>query len=1657
MKLHLKYFDPSDITTFVNKGTGKHIISDGFTTIPVYKGKQYSIKDVVNSDGTINVRKAKKIMEEVAEYFGGKKMQNRPENPVWHKDDPNTWLHTKKVAKNAWAIPVPEGYTKQDQMVAALGHDFGKILSGDGHAEVSYNLIKQIFPDATEKQLNAIRKHMNPIQEIVKEVKKLGDKDQQYFADQLTTATKFADIGVIAGADLTQLGVTPEELEIVKQTKWFKEGGNLIPKAAGGKKLLEDIFHKIFPGKTLKDLTPEEWDIAYDYVLKKYNNNPSNILQKIRDYHFYTAAPDTIVKEASGKPLQVFHGGTSPNIREFSLDTPNNASLTNTLDKRIYFSDKKGIASQYAVDPEYKLALTIDHLADAVGLDKEGLEIIASRLEMPVEDVKKIIEDYKIGLDFVRRKTNEEDFIYPAYLNIRKHADVDLDGDIIARLSKEQRAKINAEPGAIIRNVDESVSNQYGIKVAPSTDYLVQYPQQIKRSAAITYDTNGNIIPISKRDNFHNPDINFKNGGNIEYFSKNSIIKAESGIKAILNAAKSASRKTTKKVSQEASQLSLIDDLFPEEVALRNIEKEKQIKLLEEFRNFKSKLDWSDDGWLSMRKHMDKYDPSLGPGESYGKPFDEITNPKGYTQQDKKIFRAYKNQLKEIEFIAKKEGTWLDGGKFKDDPRLWVMMQLEKRKHGENVLELFSGMTQDQASNFAKYTGEVWGTEGVDKYFGDHYWPYRTNIDGFDTHDAYNQVYNTLSVPGIPGQISTDGLLKRANKGIIVKNVNENWSAVGDTSFNAPEHIVNDYAQHAGTPRWFLYGNTGNFNMGFNKYGGHLIKKHQFGKILEKINPVEIFKQRAMSKGIKKSALDEIKKFNLKSEKGRQAAAEYIVSLDKLSGKQAEDAIEQYKAFFKDASTKMEKGASVDGAPIIHSEPRETEFKTQIQDAHEMFHNLIPKCETPIPEEAIDPIDLLDLHPKAKDPIYFLNDNNNEVAARISQVLSAHGVTDARHITGKELKQMFESYLDSPNVINDQVDFIKNAVKNWDVLAKWVNNPRNVLLAPVAVGTAASFATLTEAPKQTPYNKNGGTLNKFQEGGTLSKWSIEQELPIFRHLKNSQLAQNIDQDLNEFFAKGEIQYGQLSKDARKELQRKYNLDQRQVKETLDDLFNAGLGKALIADLITANTNLAAFKSGGVIQKCSIGSAIKKFAGEGLAGIEQKIIKETGENVVLQATGNTKVIGKATTEHLRKVAKATNDQRIKVLADFAEQCRDKGIKLPEEFNQFVDSIFKTPVATKTDKKIIRVGKEVTADPEIITHNGVSIERPTFDKIKYKTKTVHTGEFKDKLEFKRTIPKTQEELQELSPKIDEAINSLRSMMEGDSFKLTPTMMDEIYSKSKGRVQNFKGNKEQTKALRKLFGEIEYPTLVKRQLDSSYIYPQAPSEELARFYNANAENIEWFKKIRDLVQNYVNDPNYLGPVGKVQVTPLKIIPRKQQVAVYHRDGDYISFLPKQIMTKQDAPYIKAYRLTIDGKPIKGTPTFNFEEHHSTPLALMQAEAYLANPSPKNTMEHVLTYQNQRKVNGSKDAYYNKFLVLDKSEHTGVNGIHYNDKWSLQDLQRIKALARSGRFKTMDDLLYYYDRLKAQQLSYLPKANSGTKLIPKNYFRKMLQFNIS
>lgn len=159
----------------------KRLIMDD-KTIPAYFGKKYSVNDAVNPDGTINVRIAQKIQQETARHYGVPPMQKRTENPIWHKDDPNTFLHTKKVVTNAWKLPIPPGYTKQDQIISALGHDFGKIVAGDGHGQAGAGLLKQIFPDLTDSQFNAIYQHMRPLNEI---------------QDNLARYTKYADIGKV--------------------------------------------------------------------------------------------------------------------------------------------------------------------------------------------------------------------------------------------------------------------------------------------------------------------------------------------------------------------------------------------------------------------------------------------------------------------------------------------------------------------------------------------------------------------------------------------------------------------------------------------------------------------------------------------------------------------------------------------------------------------------------------------------------------------------------------------------------------------------------------------------------------------------------------------------------------------------------------------------------------------------------------------------------------------------------------------------------------------------------------------------------------------------------------------------------------------------------------------------------------------------------------------------------------------------------------------------------------------------------------------------------------------------------------------------------------------------------------------------------------------
>lgn len=49
-----------------------------------------------------------------------------------------------------------------------------------------------------------------------------------------------------------------------------------------------------------------------------------------------------------------------------------------------------------------------------------------------------------------------------------------------------------------------------------TNEFLIGHPEQIKLSDAMTFNDNGTLISIVKRDNFHNPDVRYKQGGNLK-------------------------------------------------------------------------------------------------------------------------------------------------------------------------------------------------------------------------------------------------------------------------------------------------------------------------------------------------------------------------------------------------------------------------------------------------------------------------------------------------------------------------------------------------------------------------------------------------------------------------------------------------------------------------------------------------------------------------------------------------------------------------------------------------------------------------------------------------------------------------------------------------------------------------------------------------------------------------------------------------------------------------------------------------------------------------------------------------------------------------------------------------------------------------------------
>ena len=148
-------------------------------TYQMYTGPKHNISEVINTDGSVNLRNLLNIQNEALKHIpGGTIARHRLENKKWHPTDWNTFLHTRDVYKRALQYNYPK-----EALFPTLMHDAGKLWTGDGHGPYGASIIQQIFPEASKKQIQAIYGHMeaNPSTQLTRFVKGVDIKEPNQF------------------------------------------------------------------------------------------------------------------------------------------------------------------------------------------------------------------------------------------------------------------------------------------------------------------------------------------------------------------------------------------------------------------------------------------------------------------------------------------------------------------------------------------------------------------------------------------------------------------------------------------------------------------------------------------------------------------------------------------------------------------------------------------------------------------------------------------------------------------------------------------------------------------------------------------------------------------------------------------------------------------------------------------------------------------------------------------------------------------------------------------------------------------------------------------------------------------------------------------------------------------------------------------------------------------------------------------------------------------------------------------------------------------------------------------------------------------------------------------------------------------------------------
>lgn len=167
---------------------------------PSYIARENS--QIVNKDGSVNMRNLVRARRQLRKAYPDADDPKKIFNTDFLTGSPtNLNQHIGSVVKTAQDIPVPLGYTRQDLVQAALGHDIGKVIDArqGQHEQISADILENAM-----KQ-NGIIGVQDIKPDVIQAIAKHGLGDQAMDLDPLTKALHVAD--VTRGANYDQAAI----------------------------------------------------------------------------------------------------------------------------------------------------------------------------------------------------------------------------------------------------------------------------------------------------------------------------------------------------------------------------------------------------------------------------------------------------------------------------------------------------------------------------------------------------------------------------------------------------------------------------------------------------------------------------------------------------------------------------------------------------------------------------------------------------------------------------------------------------------------------------------------------------------------------------------------------------------------------------------------------------------------------------------------------------------------------------------------------------------------------------------------------------------------------------------------------------------------------------------------------------------------------------------------------------------------------------------------------------------------------------------------------------------------------------------------------------------------------------------------------------------